>query len=48
MIYNNKKEISENYKLTEHLQKLLLIKLKNWKDYKPMKGIIEYFFKAAK
>ena len=48
MIYKNKKEISENKKLTEHLQKLLLIKLKNWKDYKPIRGIIEDFFKAAK
>ena len=48
MIYKNKKKISENKKLTEHLQKLLLIKLKNWKDYKPIRGIIEDFFKAAK
>ncbi|WP_296789771.1 hypothetical protein [uncultured Methanobrevibacter sp.] len=26
----------------------MLIKLKNWKDYKPIRGIIEDFFKAAK
>ena len=48
MIYKNKKEIEENKKLTKHLQKLLLIKLKNWKEYKPTRGIIEDFFKAAK
>ena len=48
IIYKNKKEISENKKLTEHLQKLLFIKLKNWKDYKPIRGIIEDFFKTAK
>ena len=48
MIYKNKKEIKENKKLTKHLQKLLLIKLENWKDYKPTRGIIEDFFKAAK
>ena len=35
MIYKNKKEIEDNKKLTRHLQKLLLIKLENWKDYKP-------------
>ena len=48
MIYKNKKEIEDNKKLTRHLQKLLLIKLENWKDYKPTRGIIEDFFKAAK
>ncbi|MBO5100877.1 MAG: transposase, partial [Treponema sp.] len=48
MIYKNKKEINDNKKLTKHLQKLLLIKLENWKDYKPIRGIIEDFFKAAK
>ena len=48
MIYKNKKEIKENKKLTKHLQKLLLIKLENWKEYKPTRGIIEDFFKAAK
>ena len=26
----------------------MLIKLKNWKDYKPIRGIIEDIFKAAK
>jgi len=26
----------------------LLIKLENWKEYKPTRGIIEDFFKAAK
>ena len=46
--YKNKKEIEDNKKLTRHLQKLLLIKLENWKDYKPTRGIIEDFFKAAK
>ena len=48
MIYKNKKEIKENKKLTKRLQRLLLIKLENWKDYKPTRGIIEDFFKAAK
>lgn len=48
MIYKNKQEIIENKKLTKHLQKLLLIKLENWKEYKPIRGIIEDFFKAAK
>ena len=48
MIYKNKKEIKENKKLTKHLQKLLIIKLENWKEYKPTRGIIEDFFKAAK
>ena len=48
IIYKNKKEIEENKKLLQHLMSLLLIKLKNWKDYKPIRGIIEYFFKAAK
>lgn len=38
MIYKNKKEIEDNKKLTRHLQKLLLIKLENWKDYKPTMG----------
>ena len=48
MIYKNKKEIRKHKKLTEDLQKLLIIKLENWKDYKPIRGLIEYFFKAAK
>ena len=48
MVYKNKKEIKENKKLFRHLMSLLLIKLKNWKDYKPIRGIIEDFFKAAK
>ena len=37
MIYKNKKEIDKNKKLTKHLQDLLLIKLENWKDYKPIR-----------
>ena len=48
MIYKDKPKIGENKKLTKHLQKLLLIKLENWKEYKPIRGIIEDFFKAAK
>lgn len=48
MIYKNKNNIEENKKLTNHLQRLLLIKLENWKEYKPVRGIIEDFFKAAK
>ena len=48
MSYKNKKEIEDNKKLTRHLQKLLIIKLKNWKDYKLTRGIIEDLFKAAK
>ena len=48
MIYKNKNKIEENKKLTNHLQRLLLIKLENWKEYKPVRGIIEDFFKAAK
>ena len=47
-IYKNKDEIAENKKLIEHLERLLLIKLENWKEYKPIRGIIEDFFKAAK
>ena len=47
-IYKNKKEFEENKKLIEHLERLLLIKLENWKDCKPIRGIIEDFFKAAK
>ena len=47
-IYKNKKEFEENKKLIEHLERLLLIKLENWKEYKPTRGIIEDFFKAAK
>ena len=48
MIYKNKNNIEENKKLTNHLQRLLLIKLENWKEYKPVRGIIEDFFKASK
>ena len=47
-IYKNEDEIAENKKLIEHLERLLLIKLENWKEYKPIRGIIEDFFKAAK
>lgn len=47
-IYKNKNDFGENKKLIEHLERLLLIKLKNWKEYKPTRGIIEDFFKAAK
>ena len=47
-IYKNKNEFGENKKLIEHLERLLLIKLENWKEYKPTRGIIEDFFKAAK
>ena len=47
-IYKNKKEFEKNKKLIEHLERLLLIKLENWKEYKPTRGIIEDFFKAAK
>lgn len=48
LIYKNKKEINNNKKLTRYLQRLLLIKLENWKDYKLTRGIIEDFFNLAK
>ena len=48
LIYKNPKEIEKNKKLINHLQRLLLIKLANWKEYKPTRGIIEDFFKSAK
>ena len=48
MVYKNPKEIEKNKKLINHLQRLLLIKLVNWKEYKPTRGIIEDFFKSAK
>ena len=35
-------------KLIEHLKRLLLIKLENWKEYLQTRGIIDDFFKAAK
>ena len=47
-IYKNKNKFGENKKLIEHLERLLLTKLENWKEYKPTRGIIEDFFKAAK
>ncbi|WP_296808290.1 hypothetical protein [uncultured Methanobrevibacter sp.] len=47
-IYKNKNEFAENKKLIEHLERLLPIKLENWKEYKPTIGIIEDFFKATK
>ena len=48
MIYKNPKEIEKNKKQINHLQRLLFIKLENWKEYKATRGIIEDFFKAAK
>ena len=47
-IYKNKNKFAENKKLIEHLERPLLIKLENWKEYKPTRGIIENFFKATK
>ena len=47
-IYKNEEDFAKNKKLIEHLERLLLIKLENWKEYKPTRGIIEDFFKAAK
>ena len=48
MIYKNPKEIEKNKKQINHLQRLLFIKLENWKEYKATRRIIEDFFKAAK
>ena len=39
LIYKNPKDIEKNKKLINHLQRLLLIKLVNWKEYKPTRGI---------
>jgi len=46
-IYNKKdnKRIKQEYK---QLKKILIQKITNWKDLKPVRGLIEDFFKVAK
>jgi hypothetical protein len=47
-VFKKKKKIKERKDLYKHLKALLLSKLKNWKDFKPIRGKIEDFFKVAK
>lgn len=47
-IYKNKKEFEKKQKLIKHLARELFIKLENWEELKPERGIIEDFFKVAK
>ncbi len=42
------KDINKEKKLINSLNKILLYKLDNWKDLKPIRGLIEDFFKSAK
>ena len=47
-IYKSKSRYHKQKKILEHLARQLIIKLENWKDFKPKRGLIEDFFKAAK
>lgn len=47
-IYKSKSRYRKEKKILEHLARQLIIKLENWKDFKPKRGLIEDFFKAAK
>lgn len=47
-VFKKKKDIEKNKKLYKSLKNLLLEKIKNWKDYKPIRGKIEDFFKVTK
>lgn len=46
--FNQNKDLKRNKKLIESLNSILLNKLENWKKLKPIRGIIEDFFKVAK
>jgi hypothetical protein len=46
--FKKKKKIEENKALYKHLKELLLKKLTNWKEFKPVRGMIEDFFKVTK
>jgi hypothetical protein len=47
-VFKKKKQIKESKSLYKSLKNLLLEKIKNWKDYKPIRGKIEDFFKVSK
>ena len=46
--FNEIKNLNKEKKLINSLNIILLNKLDNWKDLKPIRGLIEDFFKAAK
>ena len=47
-VFDKKSDIHENKKLFKEIKCILLDKLTNWEDLKPIRGIIEDFFKVAK
>jgi len=47
-VFKKNKTIKERKALYKHLKTLLLSKLKNWKEFKPIRGKIEDFFKVTK
>lgn len=46
--FNEIKNLNKEKKLINSLNIILLNKLDNWKDLKPIRGLIEDFFKAGK
>ena len=46
--FNQSKDLEEEKKVIGSLNSILLNKLENWKELKPIRGIIEDFFKVAK
>ena len=46
--FKETKHLKEDKMLIDSLNSILLYKLENWKDLKPIRGIIEDFFRAAK
>jgi hypothetical protein len=47
-VFKKKKKIKERKALFKHLKTLLLNKIKNWRDFKSIRGKIEDFFKVTK
>ena len=47
-VFKQNKNIHYMKKLLQHLKHILIEKLKNWENLKPVRGIIEDFFKVSK
>jgi hypothetical protein len=47
-VFKKKKQINEKKALYQNLKSLLLKKIENWKEFKPIRGKIEDFFKVTK
>ena len=47
-VFKNKKKLKQNKSLFKSLKNILLTKLNDWKELKPIRGKIEDFFKVAK